>query len=117
MSVQVIELPNGDVQLVAEVQGVPIAFASHSAGRIAQLVERGKNLAERAENGDELARDQIGKPLAGSESSSKPVSAMKSDELDELAEELDVEDFPYDGKVAEKRAAIAEHKANVGEEE
>lgn len=79
MSVQVHKFPNGDVAIGAEIEGVFVPFASHSAGRLAQYVQRGKDLAERAEGGDELARDQIGKPIAEAEKAEKS-KAKGSDE-------------------------------------
>lgn len=116
MGVHAVTLPTGEVQIGVEIEDVFVPFASHSAARIAQYVERGKNLAERAEAGDELARDQIGKPIGEPEGGTKPVSKMTSSELDEHAERIGVEDFPADGTVAEKRAAIQEHEATYGEE-
>lgn len=80
MSVHVVKLPNGDLQLGAEVEGVFVPFAGHSAGRVAQLIERGRNLAERAENGDERARDQIGEKLTAKSSGSKPKGKDEGDE-------------------------------------
>lgn len=73
----VVKLPNGDLQLGADVDGVFVPFASHSAGRVAQHVERGRTLADRAEQGDELARDQIGQKLTASEA--KASSSSKSE--------------------------------------
>jgi hypothetical protein len=116
VGVHVVKLPNGDHQLGAEIEGVFVPFASHSAGRIAQYVERGHNLAERAENGDGLARDQIGTPIEEPETSSKPVSKMTKDELDAYAVEHEVDDYPAAGNVADKRAAIAEYESASGEE-
>jgi hypothetical protein len=116
LSVQVHKLPNGDVQLGAEIEGVFISFASHSAGRLAQYVQRGRDLKERAENGDELARDQIGKPIEAGESSSKSVSKMTSDELDEYASSQGIADFPSSGNKAEKVAAIEAHEGSPGED-
>lgn len=75
MSVYVVKLPNGDLQLGAEVDGAFVPFASHSAARVAQYVERGHNLAERAEAGDELARDQIGEKLSGGSKGTKGKSS------------------------------------------
>lgn len=77
MSVHVIELPNGDLQLGAEVDGQFVPFAFQSAARRAQYVQRAQDLAERAAAGDELARDQIGKPLG---SSKKKGATSKADE-------------------------------------
>lgn len=111
MGVYVVKLPNGDLHLGAEVDGVFVSFASHSAGRVAQLVERGETLRDRAANGDELARDQIGKPLDGGNGSSKPVSKMTADELDAYADANAIPDYPGDATVAEKRAAIREHES------
>lgn len=54
-----------------------VPFASHSAGRVAQYVQRGKQLQERADDGDELARDQIGVPLA--EASKRSSSKAKTE--------------------------------------
>jgi hypothetical protein len=64
VAVIVHEFPNGDVSIGVEHEGAFVPFATHSAGRFAQYVERGHNLNERAEAGDELARDQLGKPIA-----------------------------------------------------
>lgn len=111
----VVKLPNGDLHLGADVDGVFVPFATHSAGRVAQYVERGKNLRERADEGDELARDQIGKPLGDTSSTPKSVSKLTSDELDSLANELEVADYPSGGTVAEKREAIRAHQDELGE--
>lgn len=116
MSVVVHEFPNGDVAIGIEHEGAFVPFASHSEGRFAQYVQRGQNLAERAEAGDELARDQIGKPLGSGESSSKELSGMTHDELDERASQLGVADFPSSGNKGEKIAAIEAHESNVSGE-
>ena len=112
MGVQVVKFPNGDIHLGAEVDGVFVSFGSHSAVRVAQLVERGHNLKERAENGDELARDQIGTPLGDSGAGGKSVSKWTVSELDEYAQTNHVEGYPVDGNRAEKAAAV---KAYVDE--
>lgn len=75
MAVDVVKLPNGDHSLGAEIEGVFVPFVTLSKGKVAQLVERAHNLAERAEEGDELARDQIGESISAPpkrSSSSKP---------------------------------------------
>ena len=115
-SVYGVKLPNGDLQIGVDVDGVFVPFADHSAGRVAQYVERGRTLAERAEQGDELARDQIGKPLEGKSESSSSTDEPARSELDEHAAELGVADYPADGTTAEKVAAIAAHESSTGTE-
>lgn len=80
MGVHIVKLPNGDVQLGAEIEGVFVPFASHSAGRLAQYIERGQNLVERAEAGDELARDQIGAPLDESKGKTRSKSSGEGED-------------------------------------
>jgi hypothetical protein len=80
LSVQVVELPNGDHQLGAEIEGVFVPFVTHSAGRVAQYVQRGHNLAERAEAGDEAARDQIGKPVEEKAKGSRSKAKAEAEE-------------------------------------
>lgn len=109
MGVHVVKLPNGDYQLGAEIEGVFVHFQTLSAGKVAQLVERQQNLAARAEEGDELARDQIGKPIDEQPADNGGLDGKTHGELDDYADAHEVADYPTSGNKAEKIAAIKAH--------
>jgi len=72
VSVSVVKSGSGDYSLGKEIEGVFVAFASLSAARVAQLVQRGQDLQARAEEGDEQAKAVLGdafKPPSKSRSS------------------------------------------------
>ena len=50
----------GDVSIGVEIDGVFVPFAARSAAKVAQMVQRGHDLQDRAEQGDALAQDVLG---------------------------------------------------------
>ena len=50
----------GDVAIGVEIDGVFVPFAERSAAKVAQMVQRGHDLQERAKSGDALALDVLG---------------------------------------------------------
>lgn len=66
MGVSIVKTPAGEFQLGGEIEGVFVSFVTLSEGRVAQLVQRGQILAERAAEGDERARDQVGSEVVAS---------------------------------------------------
>jgi len=64
----------GDVSIGVEVEGAFVPFLTYSRAKIVQHVERWHNLQERADAGDELAKDVLGDAYKKSTSKSKPKS-------------------------------------------
>lgn len=62
MSLQVVAHKNaaGDVSLGAFIEGAFVPFVTLSAAKVAQYVQRGHVLQERASAGDDLAKDVLG---------------------------------------------------------
>jgi hypothetical protein len=74
VSVKLIQSGAGDYSIGAEIEGAFVPFLTLSAGRVSQLVQRGHDLQERAEQGDERARDLLGEAQKQKSSRSKSKS-------------------------------------------
>lgn len=116
MSVQAVEYANGDHAIGAIIEGEFVPFFTLSKGKIAQHVQRAQILKERAGEGDALAQDQIGKPLAETGSGSGVSSKSTVAELDSYADEHGIAEYPSSGTKAAKLGAIKAHEdAGAGE--